>query len=102
MHSTSLLPLLSTRVASMLQTSNTLEGSRVMLALSSFLRGWSDLHDKASGLPISHPGWWQREKLKHERKTDKCACEQEVGKVLMVHEDLKLLCCTFKEEAPLV
>src|SRR5260221_11707680 len=72
MCSTSSLPLLSTRVASMLRTSNTSEGSRVMLALSSFLRGWSDLHDKVSGLPISHRGWWQREKSKHKRKRDQC------------------------------
>ncbi len=26
----------------------------------------------------------------------------EVGEILMVHEDLELLCCTFKEVAPLV
>src|SRR5258708_23376342 len=75
MHSTSLLPLLSTRVASMLRTLNTSEGSRVTLALSSFLQGWLDLCDKASGLPISCPGWWRREKLKCERKRDQCTCQ---------------------------
>ncbi len=26
----------------------------------------------------------------------------EVGEISMVHEDLKLLCCTFEEVAPLV
>src|SRR5258705_1059750 len=72
MRSTSSSPPLSTRVASVLQTSNTSEGSRVMLALSSFPWGWSDLCDKVSGLPISHPGWWQREKSKHKRKRDQC------------------------------
>src|SRR5258708_2597469 len=76
MHSTSSSPPLSTRVASMLQTSNTSEGSRVMLALSSFPWGWSDLCDKVSGLPINHPGWWQREKSKHERKRDQRTCQQ--------------------------
>src|SRR6266436_6088200 len=75
-HSTNSLPLLSTRVASVFCTSNTSEGSRVMLALSSLPQGWSDLCDSTLGLPINCPGWWWREKLKHKRKRDQCACQQ--------------------------
>src|SRR5260221_8588488 len=99
MHSTNSSPLLSTRVASVLWTLNTLEGSRVTLALSSFPQGWSGLCDRVSGLPISHPGWWQREKSKCKRKRDQCL---PVIELLMVYEDLKLLCHAFKEVAPLI
>src|SRR5258708_17428405 len=73
MGSTNSSPPLSTRVASVFCTLNTLERSRVTLALSSLPQGWSDLHDSMSGLPIT-----------------------EVSKVLMIHEDLELLCCAFK------
>src|SRR5260221_6320310 len=76
MCSTSSLPPLPMRVASMFHTLNMSEGSRVTLALSSLPQGWLDLHDSVSGLPINCPGWWQREKLKCKRKRDQHACWQ--------------------------
>jgi len=60
-------------------------------------QGWSGQWERASGFPISLPGWCTRANWKQEREGPACLLaiqllgSMEIGEVFMVCEDFKLL-----------